>query len=115
MLLVGLCYRGWVFPFETFRCVWIPNIFAMAQRGVKDSSTAVLFRPGDWIFSWSFLVRMFVQHQQGMNFCSIKAFHKIDLIFDMKPGAEMLAGRVFGIFIDTIHLSLGTVCFKLTA
>src|SRR6266404_9844444 len=74
MLLISFGYGFRILTFEILRRVGVPHIFAMTKRGVKDSPFAVFFGPGNRKIARRFVIRMFVQHEQAMDFAAVEIF-----------------------------------------
>src|SRR5437016_5163062 len=80
MLLIGLGHRFRILTFEIFRRVRVPHILAMTQRGVKDSTFAVFLGPGNRKIPRGFIIRMFIEHEQAMDFAAVEIFDEINFI-----------------------------------
>ena len=83
VLLIKLADFLRILAFEILGSIGSPNILAMLQGSVEDAAFSVFFAPGNRIIAGRFVVGMFVEHQQTVDFGTVEIFHDINFVFQV--------------------------------
>src|ERR1039458_3263617 len=115
MVLIRLADGGVILPVFDGG-VGVPNIFAMAERGVENFSVAVRLAPRNGEMSGGTVFRMLVEDEQVVNLRRVVVLKLVNLLLRNRPGfAEMRRGRVLRVLVQTFHAHLRAVMRKFAA
>ena len=115
VLLIKLADFLRILAFEILGSIGSPNILAMPQGSVEDAAFSVFFAPGNRVIAGRFVVGMFVQHEEAVNFGAVEILHQINLVFQVPCRWQRFASGIFCVLIDAIHFGLRVMLFEFSA
>ena len=115
VLLIKLADFLRILAFEILGSIGSLNIFAMTERSVEDAAFAIFFAPGNRVIAGRFVVGMFVQHEEAVNFGAVEILHQINFVFQVPCRRQRFAGGIFCVLVDAIHFGLRVMLFEFSA